>query len=77
MLERGFTLKLPRKIIYNPQNPKEFYLPGCEYYSRKAAVFRYILFSMLLFLHAVSELFCECEVDYEQNRLMGFACPFR
>ena len=26
---------------------------------------------------AVSELFCECEVDYEQNRLMGFACPFR
>lgn len=57
VLERGFTLKLPRKIIYNPQNPKEFYLPGCEYYSRKAAVFRYILFSMLLFLQLYLNFF--------------------
>ena len=57
VLERGFTLKLPRKIIYNPQNPKEFYLPGCEYYSRKAAVFRYILFSMLLFLQLSLNIF--------------------
>ena len=57
VLERGFTLRLPRKIIYNPQNPKEFYLPGCEYYSRKAAVFRYILFSMLLFLQLYLNFF--------------------
>ena len=39
------------------QNPKEFYLPGCEYYSRKAAVFRYILFSMLLFLQLYLNFF--------------------
>ena len=57
VLERGFTLRLLRKIIYNPQNPKEFYLPGCEYYSRKAAVFRYILFSMLLFLQLYLNFF--------------------
>ena len=48
VLERGFTLKLPRKIIY---------LPGYEYYSRKAAVFRYILFSMLLFLQLYLNFF--------------------
>ena len=69
VLERGFTLKLPRKIIYNPQNPKEFYLPGCGfplYFVQHAAFFA-----------AVSELFCECEVDYEQNWFVGFTCPFR
>lgn len=57
IIERGFTLKLPRKIIYNPQNPREFYLPGCEYYSRKTAVFRYIMFSLLFFLQLYLNVF--------------------
>lgn len=45
--EKGFTLKLPRKIKYNPKRPAEFYLPGELYYSRKAAIARYVLFSLL------------------------------
>ena len=57
VIERGFTLKLPRKIIYNPQNPREFYLPGCEYYSRKAAIFRYLMFSLLFFLQLYLNVF--------------------
>lgn len=57
IIERGFTLKLPRKIIYNPQNPREFYLPGSEYYSRKTAVFRFALFSVLFFLQLYLNFF--------------------
>ncbi len=56
-IERGFTLKLPRKIVYNPQNPRQFYLPGCEYYSRKAAIFRFVLFSLLFFLQLYLNVF--------------------
>ena len=57
VIERGFTLKLPRKIVYNPQNPREFYLPGCEYYSRKTAIFRYLMFSLLFFLQLYLNVF--------------------
>lgn len=57
VIERGFTLKLPRKIVYNPQNPREFYLPGCEYYSRKTAIFRYVMFSLLFFLQLYLNVF--------------------
>lgn len=57
VIERGFTLKLPRKIIYNPKQPREFYLPGCEYYSRKTAIFRYFMFSLLFFLQLYLNVF--------------------
>lgn len=57
VIERGFTLKLRRKIVYNPQNPREFYLPGCEYYSRKTAIFRYVMFSLLFFLQLYLNVF--------------------
>ena len=57
VIERGFTLKLPRKIVYNPHNPREFYLPGCEYYSRKTAIFRYVMFSLLFFLQLYLNVF--------------------
>lgn len=57
VIKRGFTLKLPRKIVYNPQNPREFYLPGCEYYSRKTAIFRYVMFSLLFFLQLYLNVF--------------------
>ena len=57
IIERGFTLKQPRKIIYNPQQPQEFYLPGCEYYSRKTAIFRYLMFSLLFFLQLYLNVF--------------------
>lgn len=56
-IEKGFTLKLPRKIIYNPQEPRQFYLAGCEYYSRKAAIFRFVLFSLLFFLQLYLNVF--------------------
>ncbi len=57
IIERGFTLKLPRRIVYNPQDPRQFYLPGCEYYSRKAAIFRFVLFSLLFFLQLYLNVF--------------------
>lgn len=57
IIEKGFTLKLPRKIIYNPQNPRQFYLPGCEYYSRRAAIFRFVIFSLLFFVQLYLNVF--------------------
>lgn len=56
-LEKGFTLKLPRKIRYNPQRPREFYLPGELYYSRKSAIVRYVLFSLLYFAQLYLNVF--------------------
>lgn len=56
-MERGFSLKLPRKIMYNPQEPRQFYIAGEEYYSRRAAIFRYILFSLLFFIQLYLNVF--------------------
>ena len=55
--DRGFTLKLPRKIMYNPDAPREFYLVGEEYYSRKGAIARFVLFSLLYFLQLYLNVF--------------------
>ncbi|MDO4922175.1 MAG: hypothetical protein Q4E64_10185 [Phascolarctobacterium sp.] len=56
-IDRGFTLKLPRKIKYNPDAPREFYLLGEEYYSRKGAIARFVLFSLLYFLQLYLNVF--------------------
>lgn len=56
-LDKGFTLKLPRKIMYNPDAPREFYLKGEEYYSRKGALARFVLFSLLFFLQLYLNVF--------------------
>lgn len=56
-IEKGFTLKLPRRLRYNPLEPCEFYLAGCDYYSRKAAIFRFVLFSLLYFLQLYLNVF--------------------
>lgn len=56
-IDRGFTLKLPRKIFYNPKNPTQFFVPGEEYYSRKAAIFRFVIFSALFFLQLYLNVF--------------------
>lgn len=57
VIDKGFTLKLPRKIRYNPDNPREFYIAGQEYYSRKAAIVRYVLFSILFFIQLYVDIF--------------------
>lgn len=56
-IDRGFTLKLPRKIICNPDEPREFYIRGEEYYSRKGAIARFVLFSLLYFLQLYLNVF--------------------
>lgn len=48
--DKGFTLGLRRKIMYNAGNPLLFYIPGEQYYSRTAAILRYILLSVLYFI---------------------------
>ena len=56
-LDRGFALKQARKIIYNPADPREFYIRGEEYYSRKGALVRFVLFSLLFFLQLYLNVF--------------------
>lgn len=57
IVDKGFTLNLPRKIFYNPKDPKQFFVPGEEYYSRKAAIVRFILFSILFFMQLYLNVF--------------------
>lgn len=57
VIQGGFTVGLRRKIMYNPQDPRMFYLPGEEIYSRKAAIVRYILISFLFILEAYIGIF--------------------
>ncbi len=56
-IEKNYKLHLPRKLIYNEQNPAEFYIRGEEYYSRKAAIARFIIFSLLFFLQLYLNVF--------------------
>lgn len=56
-LDKGYTLKLPRKIVYNPQDPRQFYIPGEEFYKRGGAIFRYVLFSVLFFVQLYLNVF--------------------
>lgn len=55
--DKGFALKQARKIRYNPAEPREFYIMGEEYYSRKGAVVRFVLFSLLFFLQLYLNVF--------------------
>lgn len=54
---KGFTLNLPRKIFYNPQAPQQFFVLGEEYYSRRAAIVRFVLFSILFFMQLYLNVF--------------------
>ncbi len=56
-IEKGYTLKLPRKILCNAQDPRQFYISGEEYYSRRAAIVRYIVFSLLFFVQMYLNIF--------------------
>lgn len=49
-IEKGFAIGLRRKIMYNGDNPLLFYVSGEQYYSRTAAVLRYVLMSALYFI---------------------------
>ncbi len=56
-LDKGFTPKLPRKLRYASEDPRQFYIRGEEYYSRKAGIARYIIFSLLFFLQLYVNFF--------------------
>lgn len=56
-IDKGYTLKLPRKLRYNPEDPKQFYIVGEEYYSRKVAIVRYVIFSLMFFLQLYMNYF--------------------
>lgn len=57
IIQNGFTAGLRKKIMYNQQEPRMFYIPGEEIYSRKAAIVRYILLSFLFILEAYIGIF--------------------
>ncbi|MDY4920190.1 MAG: hypothetical protein SO119_03845 [Phascolarctobacterium sp.] len=56
-VDKGFKLNLPRKLVYNAAEPREFYIIGEEYYSRKGAIARFIMFSLLFFLQLYLNVF--------------------
>lgn len=48
-IDRGYAIGNRRKLRYCAADPRLFYIPGEEIYSRKAAILRYVLFSLLYF----------------------------
>lgn len=49
-IDKGFAIGNRRKLRYCADDPRLFYIPGEEIYSRKAAILRFVLFSGLYFM---------------------------
>lgn len=49
-IDRGYNIGNRRRLRYCGADPRLFYIPGEEIYSRKAAILRYVLFSVLFFV---------------------------